>query len=140
MRIFGIILGAVAIILSGFALRDTLKKRVKLLEKLIYETEKLKKSVLIHKKPIGEITKTLTLPPFSDEYKADKKAEPAFLVVSDFLYSLKECRSDEAALISDVLASLREIRNKAENELLEKGTMYIKLSVCLGLLFVVIVI
>lgn len=140
MRIFGIILGAAAIILSGFALRDTLKKRVKLLEKLIYETEKLKKGVLIHKKPIGEITKNLSLPPFLDGYKVGKKDEPAFLVVSDFLYCLKECKSDEAALISDVLLTLREIKNKAENELLEKGNMYIKLSVCLGLLFIVIVI
>lgn len=140
MRIFGIILGAVAIVLSGFALRDTLKKRVKLLEKLIYESEKLKRGVLIHKKTIGEITKDLTLPPFSEMYKPGKKDEEAFLMVYDFIYSLKECKSDEAALISDVLRSLREIKNKAENELLEKGTMYVKLAVCLGLLFIVIVI
>ncbi|MBQ5320652.1 MAG: hypothetical protein J6K88_01110 [Oscillospiraceae bacterium] len=141
MRALGIILGAAAIVLSGFSLRDSLKKRVRLLEKLQRETESFKKAVLIYKKPIGEIIRELTLPPFSENYRSSPKDEPAFLIVSECIYLIKQCgASDEGALISDAIRKIREIKTQAEKELSEKGAMYIKLSICLSLLFIVIVI
>lgn len=122
-------------------MRERLLERLKTLNRLIYETDILRKGIVLYKKPIREITRSLTLPPFREDFSPDNNKEEAFEVIWRCIERIKRGGlSDETVLLEEAEERLRKIRSSAEQELGEKGIMYIKVSVCLALLFVVIMI
>ena len=124
----------------GFYLRQKLILRVSELDKLILETEELKRGVLIYKKPIGSILKKLTLPPFKENFNP-KDAKDEFKLIFEMVDSIKNSlEKDSGALIEDRIEKLKILRKEAEKELKTKGIMFVKASFLLALLFVVIII
>lgn len=138
MKILGMVLGALTCLITGFSLRGELKRKLSDLDCLILEMEELKKGVLIYKKPLSEILKKLTLPPFKGE---DTGKNAGYKEAKECVFNISRCNmSNEDAIISESIRKIRILREDAENELRTKGLMYIKLSVLVALLFIVIVI
>ena len=139
MKIAGIILASASIVAAGIYKRNRLSERVKTIKFLIKETDRLCKGITLYKKPIGEITQTLSSPPFKDGFEDKTSNEEAFRVVFS---AIKEIRTsqigNEKNILDRMTVELDEIKNKAEKEFEEKGVLYIKTSVCLALLFAVI--
>ncbi len=133
-------MGAVSIIAVGFHLRKKLILRVTILDKLILETEELKRGILIYKKPIDIILSKLTLPPFKRNFNP-KDDNEEFLLVYEMVNKIKNSlEKGSESLLEDRIEKLKTIRKEAENELKTKGIMFVKASILLALLFVVIII
>ncbi len=139
MKIVGIIFASISIVAAGVYKRHILSERVKTIKFLIKESDKLCKGVMLYKKPIGEITRTLSSPPFKTDFNDKASGEAAFNVVYSAVKEIKSSPIGSEKIVLDrMTAELEEIKIKAEKDLNEKGILYIKTSVCLALLFVVI--
>lgn len=139
MKIIGIVIASIAIVAAGVYKRNRLSERLKNIKLLIKEAEKLCKGILLYKKPIGEITHTLSSPPFQRDFDEKSSNEAAFSVVKAALNEIKTGQPGfEKEALDRMMRELEEIKDEAETELSEKGVLYIKTSVCLALLFIVI--
>jgi hypothetical protein len=124
---------------AGVYKRHTLSERVKTIKFLIKEADKLCKGITLYKKPIGEITKALSSPPFKDDFNEKLSNEAAFSVVYSAVNEIKSSPiGSENTVLDRMTAELEDIKIEAEKDLNEKGILYIKTSVCLALLFIVI--